>query len=58
MDFISWLETLPSDTVGKLYQSHWACQAVLRGLQPIAKQYVMRMLFLDVPVALSKYICC
>ncbi|CAL8465169.1 g4704 [Coccomyxa elongata] len=53
MDFISWLETLPADTVGKLYTSHWACQAVLRGLTSLAKQYVIRILFLDVPVATS-----
>jgi transcription initiation factor TFIIH subunit 4 len=50
MDFISWLEALPADTVGKLYSSHWACQAVLRGLPPLAKQYVLRLLFLDAPV--------
>jgi hypothetical protein len=53
MDFLSWLETLPSSTVGKLYQSHWASQAVLRGLQPLAKQYILRLLFVDVPVACS-----
>ena len=50
MDFNTWLEELPAGTVGKLYSSHWACQAVLRGLPPLAKQYVLRLLFLDLPV--------
>ena len=51
MDFISWLEALPPETVAKLYCSHWACQAVLRGLPPVAKHYVLRLLYLDGPVA-------
>ena len=53
MDFVSWLEGLPRDTATKLYASHWACQAILRGLPPIAKQYVLRLLFLDAPVPSS-----
>ena len=40
MDFVSWLEALPAATVGKLYGSQWACQAVLRSLPSLAKQYV------------------
>ena len=53
MDFVSWLEGLPQETATKLYASHWACQAVLRGLPPLAKQYVLRLLFLDGPVPTS-----
>jgi hypothetical protein len=55
MDFVSWLEGLPRDTATKLYASHWACQAILRGLPPIAKQYVLRLLFLDTPVPASAH---
>lgn len=53
MNFVSWLEGLPQETATKLYASHWACQAVLRGLPPLAKQYVLRLLFLDGPVPTS-----
>ena len=58
MDFVSWLEGLPQETASQLYTSHWACQAVLRGLPPIAKQYVLRLLFLDVPVPASARLSC
>ena len=58
MDFVSWLEGLPQETASQLYTSHWACQAVLRGLPPIAKQYVLRLLFLDVPVLASAPLSC
>ena len=50
MDFVYWLEALPAATVGKLYGSQWACQAVLRSLPPLAKQYVARMLFVETPI--------
>ena len=55
MDFVSWLEALPAATVGKLYGSQWACQAVLRSLPSLAKQYVVRMLFVETPIPSSKY---
>lgn len=54
MDFVYWLEALPAATVGKLYGSQWACQAVLRSLPPLAKQYVARMLFVETPIPSSK----
>ena len=54
MDFVFWLEALPAATVGKLYGSQWACQAVLRSLPPLAKQYVARMLFVETPIPSSK----
>ena len=56
MDFVSWLEALPAATVGKLYGSQWACQAVLRSLPPLAKQYVVRMLFVETPIPSSKHL--
>lgn len=55
MDFVSWLEALPAATVGKLYGSQWACQAVLRSLPPLAKQYVARILFVELPIPSSEY---
>ena len=37
MDFVSWLEALPAATVGKLYGSQWACQAVLAQLATLGE---------------------
>ena len=47
MDFVTYLEGLPADVIGTLYSSPWTCRAVLRGISPLAKQYVLRMLLLD-----------
>lgn len=47
MDFVSYLEDLPPSAVRELYSSPWTCRAVLRSLSPLAKQYVMRLAFLD-----------
>lgn len=47
MDLVSYLEDLPPDRLARLYDSPYTCQAVLRSLPPLAKQYVMRLLFLD-----------
>ncbi|KAK3233904.1 hypothetical protein CYMTET_55819 [Cymbomonas tetramitiformis] len=45
--FINYLETLPPIKIDKLYESHWTCQAVFRSLPPVAKQYVLRLLYVD-----------
>ena len=47
MDLVSYLEDLPTERLGSLYDSPYTCQAVLRSLPPLGKQYVLRMLFLD-----------
>lgn len=54
MDLISYLEGLPPGVIGALYGSYWTCRAVLRGLPPLAKQYVMRLVLLDEGVAEGK----
>lgn len=54
MDFVKYLESLSPVSLSKLYSSHWTCQAVLRGLPPLAKQYVMRMLWVDGPIPESE----
>ena len=48
MDLVGYLETLPQEAVARLYTSSWTCQAVLRGLPPLAKLYGLRMVFLEV----------
>lgn len=51
VNIISYVETLDSAVRDKLYESSWTCQAMLRSLQPLAKQYVLRLLWVDRPVA-------
>eukprot|EP00898_Chlorokybus_atmophyticus_P003892 jgi/Chlat1/4503/Chrsp29S04577 len=47
MDFLEYLGSLPALKLDRLYASHWTCQALLRSLPPLAKQYVLRLLFVD-----------
>eukprot|EP00897_Mesotaenium_endlicherianum_P003506 jgi/Mesen1/3183/ME000184S02247 len=50
MSFIDYLASLPAVKLDKLYESHWTCQAVLRSLPPVAKQYVLRLLHIEAPI--------
>ena len=43
--FVGFLAGLPPRQIDRLYDSPWACLAVLRALPPLAKQYVMRLLY-------------
>lgn len=53
MNLVTYLEGLPALTLARLYESHWTCQAVLRSLPPLAKQYILRLLFVDKPLSLE-----
>ncbi|KAJ7516856.1 hypothetical protein O6H91_21G001600 [Diphasiastrum complanatum] len=48
--FMDMVASLPASKLDRLYDSHWTCQAILRSLTPLAKQYVMRMLYIDAPI--------
>ncbi|GJP34082.1 hypothetical protein CLOM_g18549 [Closterium sp. NIES-68] len=48
--FADYLASLPAAQLDRLYSSLYTCQAVLRSLPPLAKQYVLRLLFLTDPV--------
>jgi transcription initiation factor TFIIH subunit 4 len=37
--FMDYMATLPIAKMDQLYNSEWTCQAVLRSLPPLAKQY-------------------
>lgn len=37
--------------IDKLYQSSWACKAIFQSLSSLSKIYVMRLLFIESPVA-------
>eukprot|EP01105_Mastigella_eilhardi_P023689 TRINITY_DN6022_c0_g1_i1.p1 TRINITY_DN6022_c0_g1~~TRINITY_DN6022_c0_g1_i1.p1 ORF type:complete len:467 (+),score=125.65 TRINITY_DN6022_c0_g1_i1:29-1402(+) len=47
-DFLAYL---PATLVDELYGTPCACVAVLRSLPPLAKQYVMRLAFVDCPIS-------
>lgn len=49
-DFMGMVANLPAAKVDTLYESHWTCQAVFRSLPPLAKMYVLRLLYLEVAV--------
>lgn len=55
VNIISYVETLDAAVRDKLYESSWTCQAMLRSLQPLAKQYVLRLLWVDRPVAKGEH---
>ncbi len=44
---MAYFEQLPPIKLSNLYDSPYTCQAVMRSLPPLAKQYVVRLLFLD-----------
>eukprot|EP00009_Paramoeba_aestuarina_P004615 CAMPEP_0201520188 /NCGR_PEP_ID=MMETSP0161_2-20130828/10549_1 /ASSEMBLY_ACC=CAM_ASM_000251 /TAXON_ID=180227 /ORGANISM="Neoparamoeba aestuarina, Strain SoJaBio B1-5/56/2" /LENGTH=232 /DNA_ID=CAMNT_0047918475 /DNA_START=25 /DNA_END=720 /DNA_ORIENTATION=- len=53
-DLHGYLVDLSSDEVDQLYQTDkWACQSAFRALQPLAKQIVLRMLFMPTSSAPS-----
>eukprot|EP00250_Pteridium_aquilinum_P011836 c20340_g1_i1 orf=78-1457(+) len=49
-DFMGMVANLPAVNVDNLYESHWTCQAVFRSLPPLAKMYVLRLLYIDTVV--------
>eukprot|EP00195_Chlamydomonas_chlamydogama_P010376 CAMPEP_0202894508 /NCGR_PEP_ID=MMETSP1392-20130828/3906_1 /ASSEMBLY_ACC=CAM_ASM_000868 /TAXON_ID=225041 /ORGANISM="Chlamydomonas chlamydogama, Strain SAG 11-48b" /LENGTH=534 /DNA_ID=CAMNT_0049579235 /DNA_START=140 /DNA_END=1743 /DNA_ORIENTATION=- len=50
VNIVDYIETLPTAKRDKLYESPWTCQAVLRSLPPLAKQYILRLLWVERPV--------
>mmetsp|Transcript_20044 Transcript_20044/g.32891 ORF Transcript_20044/g.32891 Transcript_20044/m.32891 type:complete len:103 (+) Transcript_20044:81-389(+) len=52
MNVFDYLATkVPATTLDLLYESPWTCQAVFRSLPHLGKQYVMRLLCINEPVA-------
>ncbi|XP_020247555.1 RNA polymerase II transcription factor B subunit 2 isoform X2 [Asparagus officinalis] len=49
-NFMDMVAALPAVKLDKLYESSFICEAVLRSLPPLAKKYVLQMLFIDSPV--------
>ena len=47
---IAYLKTLPADTLSILYDHPATCLAVFRELPSLAKQFVLRLLYVEQPV--------
>ncbi|GAX80863.1 hypothetical protein CEUSTIGMA_g8298.t1 [Chlamydomonas eustigma] len=47
VNILSYVESLKENVRDMLYESPWTCQAVFRSLQPLAKQYVLRMVWIQ-----------
>lgn len=50
-NFMDMVAALPTMKLDKLYDNTFICEAILRSLPPLAKKYVLQMLYIDVPVA-------
>ncbi|KAA8515273.1 hypothetical protein F0562_018497 [Nyssa sinensis] len=49
-NFMDMVASLPAMKLDKLYENAFICEAILRSLPPLAKKYVLQMLYIDVPV--------
>ncbi|XP_077223295.1 general transcription and DNA repair factor IIH subunit TFB2-like isoform X2 [Tasmannia lanceolata] len=49
-NFMDMVGALPAMKLDKLYENAFICEAVLRSLPPLAKNYVLQMLYVDAPV--------
>ncbi|KAL5708948.1 RNA polymerase II transcription factor B 52 kDa subunit [Ranunculus cassubicifolius] len=49
-NFMDMVASLPAVKLDKLYDNTFICEAVLRSLPPLAKKYVLQLLYIDVPV--------
>ncbi len=51
MNIASYVANLHEAYHTQLYESPWTCQALLRALDPLPQQYVIRLLYIDSPVS-------
>lgn len=50
MDLIDYVASLPPIKITRLYENPFTCLAIFRSLAPLAKHYVLSLLFVeDVP---------
>lgn len=52
-NFMDMVASLPAIKLDKLYDNAFISQAILRSLPPLAKKYVLQLLYIDVPVTAS-----
>lgn len=47
----SYIASLDETVRSELYASPWTCQALFRALAPLAQQYIVRLLYVEKPIA-------
>jgi len=57
INVVSYVEGLEGSVRDLLFRSPWTCQAVMRSLSPLAKQYVLRLLWIQRPVTQGETLC-
>ncbi|KAF3451495.1 hypothetical protein FNV43_RR07590 [Rhamnella rubrinervis] len=50
-NFMDMVASLPAMKLDKLYANAFICEAILRSLPPLAKKYVLQMLYIEGPVS-------
>lgn len=53
MDLASYLQVLPKEQLGALYESPWTCNGLLRALLPLSRVYITRLLLVAGPIHLE-----
>ncbi|WMV16050.1 hypothetical protein MTR67_009435 [Solanum verrucosum] len=49
-NFMDMVASLPVMKLDMLYDNSFICEAILRSLPPLAKKYVLQMLYIDIPI--------
>ncbi|XP_039068436.1 general transcription and DNA repair factor IIH subunit TFB2-like [Hibiscus syriacus] len=49
-NFMDMVASLPAIKLDMLYRNQFICEAILRSLPPLAKKYVLQMLYIDAPI--------
>nr|XP_043626477.1 general transcription and DNA repair factor IIH subunit TFB2 isoform X2 [Erigeron canadensis] len=52
-NFMDMVASLPAIKLDKLYDNAFICEAILRSLPPLAKKYVLELLYIDDPLTVS-----
>jgi hypothetical protein len=47
LDLASYIANLSADIKGLVYSSSWTAQALFRALTPLAKQFILRLIYAD-----------
>uniref|UniRef100_A0A7C9AEZ8 RNA polymerase II transcription factor B subunit 2 n=2 Tax=Opuntia streptacantha TaxID=393608 RepID=A0A7C9AEZ8_OPUST len=50
-NFMDMVASLPAVKLDNLYANPFICEAILRSLPPLAKKYVLQMMYIDTPVS-------
>ncbi|KAK4347139.1 hypothetical protein RND71_033478 [Anisodus tanguticus] len=49
--FMDMVASLPAVKLDTLYDNSFICEAILRSLPPLAKKYVLQLLYIDIPIS-------